>query len=364
MLRTIVRNSRPPWRRLEIPNRRRTKAVAACAAATLLALQMAMPGAGLATDEADAKAPSFALQSLDGATFESDKQLAGKPAVIAFWRLDQEYSVEVLKQLVKIRSDFSSSDVKIVTIISGAADRGAVAELATKLGLEFAVLFDPDREAYGAFGVRVAPTCWFIDAKGVKQFDYPGYRRDYSTTARANIDFLLGNISAKEREARATPSKAPKAAQPVATTARYKAARRLLASGRRDAGIAQLENAWESEPPSAPAGLDLGLILLEDGDNEGALAILDKVAKLIPEDPRAIGARGLALLRTGEEDEGAKLLAQAIAADVIEPVFFYDLAVVNERRGNAEEACTYYRRGFEILMEERRPEDQPEEEPE
>ena len=66
----------------------------------------------------------------------------------------------------------------------------------------------------------------------------------------------------------------------------------------------------------AVAGVDLALLLLEEGENEQALELLEQAATLLPGDPRATGAKGVALVRVGRTDEGRDLLRRALESDV------------------------------------------------
>lgn len=111
------------------------------------------------------------------------------------------------------------------------------------------------------------------------------------------------------------------------------------------------------EPRVAVAGVDLGLLLLENGQDEEALAILEQAAERLPDDPRALGAKGVALVRMGSEEEGGRLLREALERGLAEPLLYYEMARLTESRGQEQDALRYYKRGLELMLERSRPSD-------
>jgi Tfp pilus assembly protein PilF len=297
----------------------------------------------------------FQLRTIEGDIFESKAKLTGKVTLLTVWRLDQKYSDRLLRDLVELRKEFSEKEVNIVTFICDEDDVARIKQVVSELRGDLPVLLDPDSRVWAAFGARVCPSCWFIDAELVERFAYPGHRRDFREVARANIEFLLGRIDDEERTARLDRKVAPPTSGTVSASVRYKLALKLLRSGSRDAARKQLEQAWQMEPRVAAAGVDLGLLLLEDREDEEALAILEQAAELLPDDPRAPGAKGAALVRLGSEDEGGRLLREALERDLAEPLPYYEMARLSESRGQEQDALRYYKRGFELMLERSRP---------
>ena len=200
--------------------------------------------------------PEFSLEALQGGSYVSKERLAGRLAIVSFWRLDQEYSIRLLKDLVRLREEPLLAEVEVVTIVAGPSDRARVGQLVEKLGVRFPVLFDPDRSLYAELDVIVSPSTWFVDGRGELRFNYPGHRRDVLQVARANIEQLRGRITEKERRRRVRSGPAPRAGvEGVGPAARYRLAQKLLARGDRQAAEKQLRKAWETEPGYAKAGV-------------------------------------------------------------------------------------------------------------
>ncbi len=314
----------------------------------LLGAAIAVESVGV---EATEKVAPFVLKTVEGGSYDSAKELAGKVTVLSFWRLEQEYSIKLLMDLAKMDKEMGSRGPAIVGIVSGETDIAEIKKLISSYDIKFPVLLDPDRVVYGAFGVRVSPSTWFLDAKGEQQFQYMGYRRDFATVARADSEFLMGKISEAERAHKTTQRKAPPSTERAGSSVRYRLAHRLLDQGKIPEAKATLREAWEGDPPVVAAGVDLGMILLKEGEGADALVLLEKVVAAAPDNPKAMGAKGMALVKAGQTVEGEKLLLKALNANVNEPLFYYEMAVFREKAGDDEEACGYYKRGFELMIE-------------
>jgi len=301
--------------------------------------------------------PSFQLKRLDGTVFDSTAELSGKNVVISFWRLNQPYSEKLLKDLPGLQKKFGVDGVAFVSVVSGKTDPTRVAALVKEMGVKAPVLLDPDRSLYGAFHIIVSPTTWFVDTKGVMRFEYPGHRRDFLTAAEADLDLLLGRISETERADEVKRKKAPPSKGTIGGPVRYKLAKKFLRDGDWPAAKEQMQRAWKSKPRSLQAGVDLGLMLLSEKKNEEALGVLSEAAKLLPEDPRAQGAKGVALIRNGKPEEGEPLLQKGISGGASDPLLFYEMGMLCEGRKEFDKACGYYKQGIERLLQENGPHD-------
>lgn len=322
----------------------------------LLVLLVAPMGRGEPQNAEPPTKAEFHLERLQGGWYTAPRIADGRVLVLTFWRPGQEQSVLILNDLVRIREELSKTKVEIVGIVSGETDRQEVARIVAEAGVDFPVLFDPGRAVYGQFGVIVSPSTWFVDGGGIARLDYPGRRRDFSRVARANVAFLLGEISEQERSQRTGRRAATTTTERTAPEARLKLARRLEAKGNHIAAERQLRIAWEATPPLPEAALELALLMLEDDRNEEALQILEKAKEFAPEPPLATGAKGVALIRLGRQNEGLRLLRDAIDKGADAPLLHYELAKTSECSGDSETAMRHYRLGFEKLLEQRRQE--------
>jgi peroxiredoxin len=307
-------------------------------------------------DDSLGQLPEFKLEGVNGQAFDSEQRLRDVAAVITFWRVDQEPSVRILKDLNQLYDEVSKKEIVIVSIVSGGVERSPVDGVMKELGIAFPVLLDPDRRVYGAFGGIVSPSTWFVDRSGVVVDAYPGHRRDFLRVARANVEFLRGRIGEAEREGTVHTRRPPiseKDKDFAGVQTRHRFATRLLEKGQRKAAVKQLRMAWEGDPPLVEAGVELGLLLLEETRDTEALEILERASELAPDDPLASGARAVALIRLGQVQVGADLLRQALQQPVGEPLLYYEMAKLSERSDEPDEARRYYRKGLELMLADR-----------
>lgn len=292
--------------------------------------------------------PSFELRTVDGRKFDSAKRLKGRVTVVVFWRLGQKYSEPILRDLQALYDERADDGLEVVAICAGDVASGAVAAVADKLGVRFPVLVDPERIAYGRFGVIVAPVTGFVDDRGTLRFYYPSYRRDFPSTARAHVDFLLGKMTEAKHSERVRPRASVKEnfnrAEP-----RYRLGLQFLRRGDTDSARELLVKAWEADEPFVAAGVELGLLLLREGRDEEALKILREVEGKAPQDPRMLSGKGVALLRTGREEEGKEILERVVERRPKDPMPYYELGIWFERHGDYEEAARLFKAGLEAL---------------
>ncbi len=83
-------------------------------------------------------------------------------------------------------------------------------------------------------------------------------------------------------------------------------------TGEVDAAVASLERALQLDPKLTDASLNLAAFLLDQGQPEQALSVLDEGLKHAPGDPALTENKALALLMTGDAKGAAKLYAAVV----------------------------------------------------
>jgi hypothetical protein len=317
-------------------------------------LTLALPAAGFRQIRTGDRVPSFSLKQPDGKDWQYPLPAAdsAEALIIAFWRPDQDRSASLLKDLARIASDEPSSKVRIVAVCSGPQCPGAA-----KIDVEgktspLPVLLDPDRSVYGAFGIVVTPSVGFIDSAGILRFDYAGYRRDFLVTARAHRDRLLGTITAEEHEQR-TNSEHATVPEVVAESALVQLALRNLREGRPEMAEGQLRKSWATDPPNREAGTALAFLLLEQERNDEALEILNRLLTAFPDNPEALGAQGLAMMRTSRDGDGQRRLNRAVDGGAGHWLLLYEAGVLAEKGGKYQKAAGLFRKAIEQLVNQR-----------
>lgn len=306
---------------------------------------------GFTAVEEGESVPVFTTQTDNGRAFNSEKQLSGKSAVIAFWRLNQMFVDPLLADLQTLYVEYRGEDIEIVAICSGESTTGEVSGIVKRLGLEFDVLLDQDRAIYGDFGVFVIPSVAFVDEEGRLESYYASYRPDFLHVARANARFLLGRISEAQRDELIRPKESPEESVFNPAEPRFNLGMQYLSEGNRSAAMRELATAWKNEAFLVPAGTELGFLCLAEGKGEKALAYFNRVLEKDPDNLRAMGGMGIAYLKAGKAEAGKELVDKAVNAGLRDPLVFRELGVWWEEQGAYDEAMVSFREGLDAALE-------------
>lgn len=137
---------------------------------------------------------------------------------------------------------------------------------------------------------------------------------------------------------------------PANRTARYNYARVLLAMGRTGEAIPELQNLAESVPGDLDVSLSLIEARLAAGDRARAVEAARGFSESVG-DGRALAALGRTLVRAGELEAAAEVLAAALDAAPAEPGAWLELARLRRRQGDHERAVLAARRAARLAPE-------------
>jgi len=111
-------------------------------------------------------APAFNVQTIDGKSI-SLQSLAGKPVLVNLWASYCEPCRQELPLLSKLYNKYKKRGLEMVGIAMDERASGATMEqLVKKRHIEYPIWLDPEDRAGRAFGVRILPATFLIDAKG------------------------------------------------------------------------------------------------------------------------------------------------------------------------------------------------------
>lgn len=103
-----------------------------------------------------------------------------------------------------------------------------------------------------------------------------------------------------------------------------------------------------SESKKASIIKNIAYILMEKGDNEAAVAAIQKARVADPTDIGLITNEANLYLRLGEKEKFKQLTAEAAEKDPTNPTLFFNIGVINGEQGNMEEAKKNYRKALEL----------------
>lgn len=231
------------------------------------------------------------LPRLGGGTAEL---LWGGAAVslFAFFRPEQDRSLEALKTLGRLQREFAGKPVRMVAVVSGGWSQEAVQDLVRQAGFDAPVLVDADDALYGALGVRLHPVVGLCDRQQRLAAYEPFRQVNFAEILRGRIRVMLGEATEAEMARVLEPEKAT-TGSPAAEARRYFNLARVLWSRKNPAKALEAVTRSLAIAPTAPAWALQGQILAAGGDCPAARPLFEKALKIDPTEPVAIeGLKG------------------------------------------------------------------------
>ena len=101
-----------------------------------------------------------------------------------------------------------------------------------------------------------------------------------------------------------------------------------METGQLARGVAIAETLAEAYPDSVPAWLMVGFVNAEWGDHDRAMFGFDKVLRLDPQNPDALGGMGMSLFEKGEYRKALQYLDKALAIQRDDELMYTAVAAV------------------------------------
>lgn len=324
-------------------------------------------------------APDFAASDLNG-TVHNRASLAGRAAVLLFWRTDAPGSRAEVTRLGNAAADLSRAGIGTLAIalddapsgeaaVRAAAPRGLpVVHASRELALRWAIVY---RHLFMNRQAMPLPAALLLDAKGqivrayrgaidpaaairdaaaadaplearlARALPFPGFFHA-GLAARNELpygrEFLENGLDADavavfEREAERAPS-------PLML---YRLGHLLVRSGEPARARAAFERALALNPELSEAHNDLGTLVAQAGDLDGAIARFRQALAATPDYPDALNNLGYALLLSGKETEARPLYERALALQPDFPEALNNLGLLLGRAGDLDRAERYFR---------------------
>jgi tetratricopeptide (TPR) repeat protein len=300
--------------------------------------------------------PAFSLPRGDGvAGAQGLEQLEGRPAVLVFWRPQQELSLEALRDLETLLEELGEDRLRVLAVDSARSSAQEVQAALAGEDLSFPVVLDPQRALYVQAGVIVSPTSLLLDADGVLRFKVASHPHQYRQVVRARLRYLLGDIDQKQMDQEIEPT-ILKIDHDLATAWRmYNLGRKLRGEGKPDEATAMFEKAVSEHPSMPEARCALGFMRLASGDLGAAAAHFQTALTYQPEAPLARLGQAAVLARTGQPQQAEQILLSLLGHGSIAVRVQYELGRIYHARGEDEMAATYFENALSTVFPETRP---------
>ncbi len=168
------------------PRRTRPGTRRALILGTLAAMPVASALAALAPS---APAPDFTLRSMGGPNLRLAEQ-RGRVVLVNFWATWCGPCRQEMPHLNRLYQKYRSSGFQLLAVNVDDNAKNA-ADLASKLGVSFPVLFDTDKTVSKAYDLSSMPATVLIDRDGRVRYLHRGYRDGMEDTYDQQIRGLL-----------------------------------------------------------------------------------------------------------------------------------------------------------------------------
>jgi len=287
--------------------------------------------------------PQFTLPRSDGreGTFGTEK-LKGRPSAIVFWRGDQKFALDALRDVQAAVMAVGSDRVNVVAVATQQSTTEAARQTLAKVPFSLPSVIDPGRALYGAVGVIVSPTLLLFDATGVLRFVSPHYPQNYRKTLVLRFRFLLGEITEEEMKQELAPTELGIEEGVASAWRAYNIGRKLEASGQITEAALQYERAITKHPRLTEARCALGFLRMRDGDLDKAREQFLSALAVRPDSPIARLGSAAVLARTDGADQAEKILTSLLDQKSEEVRVRYELGLIHRARGDTEQAMSYF----------------------
>ncbi len=139
--------------------------------------------------EPTGNAPDFTLKSAAGANLRLQEQ-RGRVVMINFWATWCGPCRVEMPHLNRLYDKYRSAGFQLLGVNID-EDPAKAQALATKLGLQFPVLFDADKRVSKLYDLTTMPSTVLVDRDGRVRHVHRGYRDGFETTYEQQIRALL-----------------------------------------------------------------------------------------------------------------------------------------------------------------------------
>lgn len=277
-----------------------------------------------------------------------------KLTILAFWRPNQPFSVEALRDLEELGKEFRDRKIEIIAVAESGSTRQIVEKAGRELALSYSLYTDTERKASEAYGVIVYPSTGIIGADRRLKFYLPSRNSNYKDILRGRIRVELGELTEKEFLQRMQQLGEEMGGERAKAEEHLKAGLILSRQGKGRQAVQEFRQALDLDRDLIDAHLAIGYAYLDTGEIEGARKEFTWVLERHPASPGARVGVGIAEIRMGRLDHGIEILEKAVGLNPDPVQGYYELGQAYEKKGNTKEALHAYKWAVRKLLQGRR----------
>ena len=285
---------------------------------------------------------------------ETSLSFGRRPVVLVFWRSNQPFSLDALKDLEQIKKEFSQRGVEVMAVAEGSESPSSVQNVIKSLNLSYSVYLDAERRAEERFGVIVFPSTGIFGAEGQLKFYLPSRNTNYREIIRSRLKMELGLIQESEFDQQMKRLGEDLGGEQARAENHLKTGLRLSRQGKPKEALLEFKQALSLDRDLIDANLGLGYAYLRLGEPKTAQSEFETVLRKHPTSPAARLGMGICAVRQGELDKGIKMLREAVEINPDPVQGYFELGGAYEKKGDLKEAMHAYKWAVRKLLQGRR----------
>ncbi|OGQ80519.1 MAG: hypothetical protein A3F90_16655 [Deltaproteobacteria bacterium RIFCSPLOWO2_12_FULL_60_19] len=297
-------------------------------------------------------APATAVKDLGGR--EVKLAWSRRPVVLVFWRSNQAFSLEALKDLEQIKKEFSQKGLEVLAVAEGRESNSTVQAAIKSLNLSYPIYLDAERKAELGFGVIVFPSTGIVGADGRLKFYLPSRNSNYREILQARLKVEFGLMKESEFDQQMKRIGEELGSERARAEDHLKTGLRLSRQGKPREAVQELKQALSFDQQLLDAHLGLGYAYLNLGEPSSAQKEFELVLKQHPASPSARLGMGICAVRLGELDRGIEMLKDAVQINPDPVQGYFELGSAYEKKGDLKEAMHAYKWAVRKLLQGRR----------
>jgi tetratricopeptide (TPR) repeat protein len=296
--------------------------------------------------------PTVTVKDLSGR--DVNLNFTQRAVVLFFWRANQEFSQEALKDLEQIKKELSQRGVEIVAVAETGTSTAAVQGAIKNLGLTYPVYVDAEHRVEEKIGVIVFPSTGIVGPGRQLKFYLPSRNSNYRQIILARLKLELGLTSEKEFDLQMKQIGEELGSERIRAEDHFKTGLRLSRQGKSKDAVLELKQALSLDPALIDAHLALGYAHLDSEEPNAAQREFELVLKRHTASPGAKLGLGISTVRLGDLDRGIEILKEAVQINPDPVQGYYELGKAYEKKGNLKEAVHAYKWAVRKLLQGRR----------
>ncbi|PLX86534.1 MAG: hypothetical protein C0617_01080 [Desulfuromonas sp.] len=302
--------------------------------------------------EVGGQIPDFSLSPGMDKKPVTRESLRGKPAVLAFFALDNEIRQNRAIEMVSALGSLRRQSGETVNIFAICSDPKGCDPAVLKKASDgpIPVLDDAERTSYTLFGIFMMPTALVISAEGELVAKLP-FAADLEETLKGWLRVARGEITAAELQALSQVDRGPEKTAEERQALHHLGLAKVMLKRRMYPQAVQEFAAAAKLTPADPSPLvQGGFALIKMQDWKNAETKFNQALDMDPDSLEAVAGLGLALHRQGRDEEALPELEDAAATVKPLPEVLVALAEIYTASGKKDLALQNYAKAAKKLL--------------